>query len=495
MKKGKILVIGLDGGTFTLIKPWIEDGKLPTFKRIMKRGVYGELRSTIPHASFPAIPSFYTGKNPANHGVFRCIQPDGSAFRFDDIKSKTFWDILGENGKKVCIFNIPATYPPKEATGVLISDTLTSSKDLDFTFPKELKNEFDFPVRPRYKAFKDMKSKKKILVEVKEITSKRFDIVEELLERNFDFTVFFITGTDIAQHLAFKHKDLLLPYLREIDKRINKLMDNFENIIIFSDHGFEACPDYDFHINSWLQKENYQKMLGGMLIKNIYSLLRILIPKKVVKRMGRILKKAKSSKKGEEMHRFIPGIDWDNTWVYGDCGNGLRIIRNNLERRDYEEFRDMLIEKLKGVKFKDRLVMREVLKREDVFKGSHIGETWDILFVTNERFVVTPFPGREIFSKDKAVKGRGIEGRHGLMAIFMAYGTDIAEGKTIQNINLTDIAPTILHIFGIPIPEDMDGRVLKEILGDNSEPGRRKVVYRRKDEKERIQDIVNEIEL
>jgi len=495
MKNGKVLVIGLDGGTFSLIKPWMEEGELPTFKKIMDGGVHGELRSTIPHASFPAIPSFYTGKNPANHGVFRCIQPDGSAFRFDHIKSKAFWDILGENGKKVCIFNMPATYPPKKVNGILISNTLTSSKELDITFPKELKDEFDFPVRPKYETPRDLESKKKILAEIVETTSKRFDIMQELLKRDFDFPLFFVAGTDVAQHLVFKHKDLLLPYFREIDEGISGLMDGFENIIIFSDHGFEACPDYDFHINSWLQRENCQRMVGGRFIKNVYSLLRNLIPKKFVRRMKRTLKKAKSGKKGEKMHRFIPGIDWDNTMAYGDCGNGLRIIRKNLDGRDYEEFRDTLIEKLKGVEFNGREVMKEVLKREEVFRGPHMEDTWDILFITDEGFVATPFPGREIFSKDKAVKGKGIEGTHSIMAMFMAYGTDMAEGKMIQNINLTDIAPTILHMFGTPIPEDMDGRVLKEIFREDSELAGREVRYRRRDRRERIQDIVDGIEL
>ena len=44
----KVLIIGLDGATFDIIKPWIEKGELPTLKNLMKEGVHGDLRSTIP---------------------------------------------------------------------------------------------------------------------------------------------------------------------------------------------------------------------------------------------------------------------------------------------------------------------------------------------------------------------------------------------------------------------------------------------------------------
>ena len=59
MKKCKrVIVIGLDGATFDLIKPWAEEGKLPTFKKLIGEGAWGNLKSTVPNATIPAWPSF-----------------------------------------------------------------------------------------------------------------------------------------------------------------------------------------------------------------------------------------------------------------------------------------------------------------------------------------------------------------------------------------------------------------------------------------------------
>jgi len=50
-KMKKVLVIGLDGATFDMIKPLVRKGKLPTLAKLMKGGVHGRLKSTIPPAS------------------------------------------------------------------------------------------------------------------------------------------------------------------------------------------------------------------------------------------------------------------------------------------------------------------------------------------------------------------------------------------------------------------------------------------------------------
>ena len=66
----KVLIIGLDGCTWDLVKPWIDDGELPTFKKLMTEGVWGELESTFPPVTCPAWPSMLTGKSPDRMGLY-----------------------------------------------------------------------------------------------------------------------------------------------------------------------------------------------------------------------------------------------------------------------------------------------------------------------------------------------------------------------------------------------------------------------------------------
>ena len=69
-KKNKVLVIGLDGATFDLIDPWVEQGKLPVLAKCLKEGTRSELLSTPLSNSAQAWSSFITGKNPGKHGIY-----------------------------------------------------------------------------------------------------------------------------------------------------------------------------------------------------------------------------------------------------------------------------------------------------------------------------------------------------------------------------------------------------------------------------------------
>ncbi|MDH4209431.1 MAG: hypothetical protein OEV76_11200, partial [Anaerolineae bacterium] len=56
-------------------------------------------------------------------------------------------------------------------------------------------------------------------------------------------------------------------------------------------------------------------------------------------------------------------------------------------------------------------------------------------------------------------------GHHRLEGIFIAAGPNVvSRAEAHEGLSIQDIAPTVLHIMGLPIPSDMDGRVLTEIL-------------------------------
>jgi arylsulfatase A-like enzyme len=61
----------------------------------------------------------------------------------------------------------------------------------------------------------------------------------------------------------------------------------------------------------------------------------------------------------------------------------------------------------------------------------------------------------------------GKSGTHRDDGIFLALGAGVRPGHRIDTARIIDLAPTILHLLGVPVPDDMDGRVLQEVLSDD----------------------------
>jgi predicted AlkP superfamily phosphohydrolase/phosphomutase len=66
--------------------------------------------------------------------------------------------------------------------------------------------------------------------------------------------------------------------------------------------------------------------------------------------------------------------------------------------------------------------------------------------------------------------GDGIHGTnahwHVLDGVILAWGYGVAPGAVIDDADVIDVTPTILHAMGEPIGEDMDGEPLMDVFGD-----------------------------
>jgi hypothetical protein len=93
----------------------------------------------------------------------------------------------------------------------------------------------------------------------------------------------------------------------------------------------------------------------------------------------------------------------------------------------------------------------------------------DLFIKIDDYLCVTNFnlQNSTLFSRRKG-------GAHRLNGLLMASGPDFKDGLLHDEASIIDLAPTILHILGVPVPEDMDGRVLFDLLRN---PG--KIVYQK----------------
>jgi len=60
--------------------------------------------------------------------------------------------------------------------------------------------------------------------------------------------------------------------------------------------------------------------------------------------------------------------------------------------------------------------------------------------------------------------GRLLLGEHDHDGIFLGWGPTFREGKTLKGMHLFDLYPTILSMFGIPLPAGLDGKARQDAL-------------------------------
>jgi predicted AlkP superfamily phosphohydrolase/phosphomutase len=122
----RLVILGLDGATWTVLDPMRRRGLMPNLDALLGRSAHGTLRSVIPPVTTAAWTSMMTGCGPARHGVFDHRYLDDAAGRMkvnhsSRVRVPTFWHLLSQAGRSVVSLNVPGTYPPLDVRGVVVS--------------------------------------------------------------------------------------------------------------------------------------------------------------------------------------------------------------------------------------------------------------------------------------------------------------------------------------------------------------------------------------
>jgi len=515
-KKVRVCVIGIDGGTWNVIKPWLKD--LPNLSKLMNNSVWAEMESTYPFFTSPAWKCYSSGKNPGKLGAYAWFNLDLEKKEIklnisSSFKGKEIWDWLSESGYKCVIINMPQTYPPKKVKGIMISG-FPAFDWSDYTYPKDYKKKlirkYDYKINPKHNL---SLNKEKALQEIECLIRSRFRIAKDLLkDERPDFlnvTIFYI---DKLQHFLWKHKSIIKEFWKIIDKEIGELLqviDKTTYVFIISDHGFTELRAV-FRLNMWLQQKGYLHLKSNPFRKkldvfmNLYKLglnreriLKIITFLNLTNLIRKILPEDKiisiqhhipSGKEELEIASVVKYVNWNKTKAIVAAENCLYI---NLPKKseEYSKFRDKLTSELQNIKDPrtNEKIIVALKKKEDVYTGEFIDFAPDLAIVPQEGYRVYDGITKERiwdFSDDPW------SGYHKVEGIFLVHGPDIKRtGEQIKNVKIYDLNPTILHIFGIPIPENTDGRVLTEVFKPNSELANRKIVYgKTQSEKKREQE-------
>lgn len=503
----RLLIVGLDGATFDIIRPMVGQGRLPNLARLMSTGSWGEIRSTIPPRSEPAWSAFMTGQNPGQTGSFDFRTYDPTRYTFlderivtaDVLSGRTFWDVLGDHGYRVGIITVPVTYPSWEVNGLMLSGFPCPDGALNYTYPEEwaeeLTERYNFPVGHFQKSY----SEDAIIEDGYKMMERRTTLAARLLrEENLDVLVLVFGAIDRAQHEFWKYLDPAFPsyhserrcryegaiacHYEKADESVGRLLECAGEdplVFIMSDHGAGPHPLRFFHTNCWLRQMGYLKLkrqrdpLQTLLKKGI-SLVKRMVPNRD---MLRRLAPERMVERVRTVTLNIGNVDWPTTVAYRFAMYGpAEGIEINLKGRqeqgivapgsEYEALRDEIIRELRDIRDPDtgEAVAERVYPREEIYSGRYLNRAPDIVLVLGDGYKAGRALVPPIVSPVPLAQAEVVSGQHRFNGVFIARGPSIRQGGTVEGLELTDIAPTVLHALGVPVPDDMDGRVATEVF-------------------------------
>jgi predicted AlkP superfamily phosphohydrolase/phosphomutase len=502
--KNKVLVIGVDGATFDLIKPWVDQGKLPTFAKLMKKGASGNLNSTPNTNSASAWASFATGNSPGKHGiyyfdelVFGTYQKRyiNSTFR----KSKALWNYVSDAGKKVGVINVPMTFPAEEVNGFMIAGVDTPGIwSKGFTYPvsffKDLQAAIgDYTIEADVPHLIRAGKKKSAVTSLLETIDKRYAATKHLMKHYpWDLFIVVFTATDAAQHFFWADMDpafdsVIFQIYQRINDVISRILEDAGNssIVVLSDHGGGFNQRGAEYLNIWLNK------IGLLNYKETNKLEKNLV--RAFEAIYHLVDRGFSRKAKQKLVKILPGlrekveaathfqnIDWSLTKAFSDGARDEIWI--NLKGREpegtvepgeeYEKLRDFIIQELSeshDIKT-GKKVAQGVYRREEIYTGKYVFKAPDIYVNWQREFIISGLQSRDqslSYKQYKHIKPPLWSGGHRENGILFLSGSKIKENYGLVNSRIIDITPTILYLLGLPIPNDIDGRVIQEAINDD----------------------------
>ncbi len=525
----KILILGLDGASPHLIRRWRDD--LPHLARLMESGAFGTLHSVVPPRSIPAWYCFATGTNPAKLGVFGFSQRlpgtyDYTFANFTYCRTRPFWEYLNDAGIETAIVHLPGTFPPRPLRGVMVSGWPAPANhgSLIYTHPPALSREIDtvlgqpFEFLSPHPIARD--NDKLMWQERQRILRLHTETALHVLRTTpWQVAVVVLSPLDRASHQFWKHMDPTHPQhdptqatrlgealhdiYRAHDEAVGRLLDLVSPndwVFVVSDHGFGPTHRV-FYLNEWLIEQGYlvlkEKPQAGRLSWRTRLLGHVAAPlfwlnhhSETFRRLAAPFKKrmlsnivrhayVRTKSQGLVRLNHLP-VDWSRTRAYCPDEGALYL---NLEGRDPqgiveagEEAQRLLDEIETGLRAlcppdSDRPLDAHIVRKESVYEGPYLLDAPDLLIALDHyRTDVMAEVGAGMWDLAPVRSAN-----HTPEGLLIAHGPGIRKGEARGG--LMDIAPTVLHMMGMPVPEEMDGQVLLDLFADESPVRQRPVEH------------------
>jgi predicted AlkP superfamily phosphohydrolase/phosphomutase len=459
----RMIVIGLDSASpeylFGRCLPF-----MPNVRRLLSTGVHGALRTTDPPISIPAWAVMFTGIDPGSLGFYGFRHrrdhsyTDSYGPTSDLLPVPSFWKLLSDRGKRVCVVGMPPGYPAPPVNGLYISDFLTPSDGQESTYPRALRKELEEKFGPYvFDVTFRAQERRQLYRDIVAMTQQHFAIAEDLYQREpWDIFGLHEVGTDRLHHAYTQYFDpkhqsyvagnpfeyVLEDYYRILDQSIGRLVAHADPetlIVIASDHGsmpMEGC----FCINQWLIDRGY------LVLSRPASSV---IP----------LEKA--------------GVDWTKTRVWGAGGYYARLFFNVRGRElqgivapaELPALRARLREQLGALVGPDgRPMPTQVLEPRELYREVR-GDPPDMMVYFGElkwRSAGTLGHPTLYLRENDTGPDDAVHSYDGVIAV---YDSHASTSREIPRQDILDVTPTLLRLLGESIPRHVQGSVMPAVVG------------------------------
>lgn len=483
----RAFVLGIDGVPWNLLQRWSASGDLPNIRQLFEEGATGPLESTIPATTPLAWPSIATGTWPDKHDIygFHDLHADytHTMYTGTDRDQPALWDVLSPSA----VGNVPMTYPADEIDGAMVSGMITPEIGEGFASPDKLRTEVEQEI-PEYQIGLDWyeyaDDRERFVDELDDLLTARRKLMHKLArERNWRLFFFVYTAPDRLQHLIWD-EDVILNHYRKLDAVVGEAMtyaeENGATLYVVSDHGFGPISKF-VHLNSLLADQGFLARkdddgargslakLGVTKASVLDALDRVgVTPEMLVRHLPKSIVDGIADQ--------IPGdhglydVDFEETVAFAH--DPSQIFVNDEERFDRGIVPPDEVESVK------REVASNLSDVTDPASGDRVLDVHDggELFPNDPEAPDLVAVGRGEYEEKTKVSNEAFApagtkaAGHRSEGVFLAWGDDVEAGATPERASVVDVAPTVLHDVGEPIPDAADGRVMKEIFANNSAP-------------------------
>lgn len=418
--KKRVVIIGLDGMPYRLIENLSNKGIMPETKKLVEKGVFKQMESSIPEISSVAWSSIITGKNPGEHGIFGYTDIPIGTYRlsfptFNNLKASPFWqkDI---NGKSI-IINVPSTFPVRPLNGVHISGFV--SLDLEQSvYPKSLipkLNEFDYQID--VDASKAHKSIDMFLKDLEKTLKARIVTYSYLWNaESWDTFMLVFTGTDRLSHFLWtayeneghKYHSTFLAHFRQIDEVIGEIANGLSEddlLILLSDHGFELL-EREVNVNFLLKENEFFKL------------------------------KPDSKRNFADIDYSTKAFALEPSRIYINLKN--KYPRGSVKESEYEQLIEELIQIFDDLELSGKKVIQKIYTKYEIYKGPCLNQAPDLVLIANNGFNL-----KAGIKSDKLFENSIFTGKHTQHDAFLLVNNCSERGIIPDKPSVTDVCDII----------------------------------------------------